>query len=75
MRDFGRGIKPEDVAKVLDPAVHFTTYGTKNEEGSGLGLQLCQDLACRNGGELSVESVYGEGATFSFTIAKNPVGE
>ncbi len=75
VRDFGRGIKPEDVAKVLDPAVHFTTYGTKNEEGSGLGLQLCQDLACRNGGELSVESVYGEGATFSFTIAKNPVGE
>ena len=75
VRDFGMGIKPEDVEKVLDPAVHFTTYGTKNEEGSGLGLQLCQDLAHRNGGTLSVESVYGEGSTFSFTIAKSPAAE
>lgn len=75
VRDFGMGIKPEDVEKVLDPAVHFTTYGTKNEEGSGLGLQLCQDLAHRNGGVLSVESVYGEGSTFSFTIAKSPAAE
>ena len=72
VRDFGMGIKSEDIEKILDPAVHFTTYGTKNEEGSGLGLHLCQNLASRNGGELSVESVYGEGSTFSFTIAKNP---
>lgn len=71
VRDFGKGIKPEDIGKILDPAVYFTTYGTKNEEGSGLGLQLCQQLARCNGGELSVESVYGEGSTFGFTIGRN----
>ena len=45
-----------------------TTYGTGGEEGSGLGLQLCQDFARKNGGDAYVESVEGEGSTFSFTI-------
>ena len=75
VRDSGIGIKSEDLDKVLNPSVYFTTYGTKKEEGSGLGLQLCSDLVHRNGGEMSVESVYGEGSTFSFTIAKHPDSE
>ena len=37
--------------------------------------RLCLDLVHRNGGEMTVESVYGEGATFSFTIAKSPADE
>lgn len=72
VRDYGMGIKPEDIDKVLNPSIHFTTYGTKNEEGSGLGLQLCQDLVRRNGGEIWVESIYGEGSTFSFSVARHP---
>lgn len=71
VRDYGIGISEEDLPKLLNPDVHFTTYGTKNEEGSGLGLQLCLDLTRRNGGELSVESKPGEGSTFTFTIAKD----
>lgn len=70
VRDFGCGIKEEDLPKMLNPEIHFTTYGTKNEEGSGLGLQLCMDLTRRNGGELTVESKEGDGSTFTFTIAK-----
>ena len=70
VRDFGIGIKEEDLPKLLNPDIHYTTYGTKNEEGSGLGLQLVQDLTHRNGGELTVESKEGEGSTFTFTIAK-----
>ena len=70
VRDFGTGIKEEDLPKLLNPEIHYTTYGTKNEEGSGLGLQLVQDLTRRNGGELTVESKEGEGSTFSFSIAK-----
>lgn len=70
VRDFGIGIKEEDIPKLLNPEIHHTTYGTKNEEGSGLGLQLVQDLTRRNGGELTVESKEGEGSTFTFTIAK-----
>lgn len=45
-----------------------TTYGTGGEEGSGLGLQLCQDFARKNGGDCAVESVEGQGSTFSFTV-------
>jgi two-component system sensor histidine kinase/response regulator len=45
-----------------------TTYGTGGEEGSGLGLQLCQDFARKNGGDCYVESVEGQGSTFSFTV-------
>lgn len=70
VRDFGTGISEEDLPKLLNPEIHYTTYGTKNEEGSGLGLQLVQDLTRRNGGELTIESTLGEGSTFTFTIAK-----
>ena len=65
-----RGIREEDIPKLLNPEIHYTTYGTKNEEGSGLGLQLVQDLTRRNGSELTIESAEGEGSTFTFTIAK-----
>lgn len=70
IRDFGQGISEDDMPKLLNPDIHHTTYGTKNEEGSGLGLMLCQNLTRRNGGNLSIESKPGEGSTFTFTIAK-----
>ena len=66
VRDHGVGIEPDR----LDTIFHKgeTTYGTGGEEGSGLGLQLCQDFARKNGGDAMVESVVGEGSVFSFTI-------
>jgi two-component system sensor histidine kinase/response regulator len=66
VRDHGVGI----AANRIDSIFHKgeTTYGTGGEEGSGLGLQLCQDFARKNGGDCYVESVEGEGSTFSFTI-------
>lgn len=66
VRDHGVGI----AADRLDSIFHNgeTTYGTGGEEGSGLGLQLCQDFARKNGGDCLVESVEGEGSTFSVLI-------
>lgn len=66
VKDEGVGI----AADRLDTIFHKgeTTYGTGGEEGSGLGLQLCQDFARKNGGDCFVESTEGEGSTFSFTI-------
>ena len=64
--DHGIGIDPERVGSIFHTGE--TTYGTGGEEGSGLGLQLCQDFARKNGGEAQVESTLGEGSTFSFTI-------
>lgn len=66
VRDHGVGIDPERVEAIFRTGE--TTYGTGGEEGSGLGLQLCQDFARKNGGDARVESTLGEGSTFSFTI-------
>ena len=66
VRDHGVGVAPERVETIFHKGE--TTYGTGGEEGSGLGLQLCQDFARKNGGEAQVESTLGEGSTFSFTI-------
>ncbi|WP_321519313.1 response regulator [uncultured Bacteroides sp.] len=68
--DHGRGIKEEDQEKLLHVDTHFTTFGTKNEEGSGLGLLLCQDFVRKNNGELWFNSTFGEGSTFSFYLPK-----
>jgi two-component system sensor histidine kinase/response regulator len=66
VRDHGVGIAADRVETIFHKGE--TTYGTGGEEGSGLGLQLCQDFARKNGGDAYVESVEGEGSTFSFTI-------
>lgn len=70
IKDQGQGIKQEDKAKLLDVETHFSTFGTNNEEGSGLGLLLCADFVNKNGGRLWFDSVEGEGSTFFFTIPK-----
>ena len=66
VRDHGVGIAADRVDSIFHKGE--TTYGTGGEEGSGLGLQLCQDFARKNGGDAFVESTEGEGSTFSFTI-------
>lgn len=69
VRDHGVGIAPDRIETIFHKGE--TTYGTGGEEGSGLGLQLCQDFARKNGGDAMVESVLGEGSIFSFTIPIN----
>lgn len=66
IRDHGVGISEERIAGLFSDGK--TTYGTANEEGSGLGLQLCKDFAEKNGGYVSVESQLGEGSTFSVFV-------
>lgn len=66
IRDHGVGIAPERLGELFHKGE--TTYGTSGEEGSGLGLQLCADFARKNGGDVTVESVLGEGSTFSVLV-------
>jgi two-component system sensor histidine kinase/response regulator len=66
VRDHGVGIASDRLGSIFHKGE--TTYGTGGEEGSGLGLQLCQDFAQKIGGDCTVESVEGEGSTFSVTI-------
>jgi two-component system sensor histidine kinase/response regulator len=69
VKDTGKGMGEEDQKKLLNTETHFSKYGTNNEEGSGLGLLLCQDFAVKNGGHLWFESEEGKGSTFFFSVA------
>ena len=46
----------------------FSTFGTRNERGSGLGLMLCREFVEQNCGTVRVESQVGTGSTFIFTL-------
>lgn len=68
IKDSGKGIKKEDQDKLLKQNTHFTSYGTNNEKGSGLGLMLCKDFVELHGGKLWFESEEGKGTTFFFSL-------
>ena len=70
VRDNGIGMN-NDVLKILfDKTAPYTTRGTANEKGTGLGLILCKEFVEKNGGKIWVESSEGSGSTFYFTLPK-----
>ncbi len=66
--DTGIGISPENIAKLFKIEVNHTTQGTAKEQGTGLGLIICQEMVEQNGGKIWVESKLGLGTTVKFTI-------
>jgi signal transduction histidine kinase len=66
--DTGVGIAPENVKKLFNLGGGFTTIGTANEKGTGLGLVLCKEFVEKNGGVINVESREGKGTRFTFTL-------
>lgn len=66
--DTGSGIKEDDLPKLFNIESGFSTNGTKNEKGTGLGLLLCKEFIELNKGTISVESEYGKGSKFIFTV-------
>jgi signal transduction histidine kinase len=64
--DSGVGIPQEDLTKVFSFEAK-STPGTASEKGTGLGLILCKEFIEKNGGQIWVDSLHGEGSTFSFT--------
>jgi two-component system, sensor histidine kinase and response regulator len=68
IRDTGVGIPSENLSKLFDSKKHFTTYGTNNESGSGLGLVLCKNYVEMNGGTIDVESEVNKGTTFFIAL-------
>ncbi|WP_312490909.1 sensor histidine kinase, partial [Sphingomonas sp.] len=63
--DQGKGIAPEDQARIFEK---FERVDPTEPGGNGLGLYIARRLARAMGGDLSVESVPGAGATFTFRL-------
>lgn len=67
VKDSGIGMSKENT-KMLFQVQTFTTRGTANERGTGLGLYISKNFIESNGGEIWVESDEGRGSTFKFTV-------
>ncbi|NVJ92152.1 MAG: histidine kinase [Methylocystaceae bacterium] len=68
VQDFGPGLHEDELDKVFEKFYQAKQVGTGNPTGSGLGLAICQRIIDHLGGKIWVESTYGEGATFYFTV-------
>ncbi|SEA91776.1 Signal transduction histidine kinase [Chitinophaga terrae (ex Kim and Jung 2007)] len=67
VQDNGMGIPVESQHRIFSN-IYYSTNGTKNEKGCGLGLNLSKDFIERNHGQIWFESTPGKGSRFSFTI-------
>lgn len=63
IKDTGLGISTENLEKLFRDDVTFSTFGTDNEKGIGLGLVLCKDFMNMQNGSIEIESTVNEGTT------------
>ncbi len=66
--DTGIGIKEEDMERLFEPFERLAEPVSRQIQGTGLGLDISRQLTALMGGELTCESTYGEGSTFSFRL-------
>ncbi|MCM2265892.1 MAG: ATP-binding protein, partial [Desulfuromonadales bacterium] len=66
--DTGIGIKEEDLSKLFQAFTQLESVYTKEYEGTGLGLALTRQLVNLHGGSIRVESEFGAGSRFIFTL-------
>ncbi|RYF94333.1 MAG: HAMP domain-containing histidine kinase, partial [Chitinophagaceae bacterium] len=67
--DSGIGMSEQTVQQLFGNE-YFSTRGTNNESGTGVGLSLCRDFLEKNEGHIRVTSTEGEGSTFSFNLPR-----
>lgn len=68
VKDSGIGIEQDNIERIFLIDGSFSTKGTANETGTGLGLLLCHEFVTKNNGKIWVNSVKGSGSEFHFTI-------
>lgn len=69
--DSGAGISNENMERILSDSEFFSTRGTNNEKGTGLGLKLVKDFVAQNNGELTIKSEKNKGSCFTFSLPSN----
>ncbi len=67
VQDTGGGMTTAEIEKI-NAQEFYTTNGTAQEQGTGLGLMLCKEFLLKNGSNLQIESKPGVGSVFSFTL-------
>jgi two-component system phosphate regulon sensor histidine kinase PhoR len=68
VRDYGPGIAPEHLPRLTERFYRVDVGQSRAEGGTGLGLALVKHILNRHGGRLAIESVVGEGATFTVRL-------
>ncbi|MDD2196649.1 MAG: PAS domain S-box protein [Bacteroidales bacterium] len=68
--DSGVGIPENKIPILFDNNFNFTSLGTNKEKGTGLGLKLVKNFIDKNGGKIHVESIEGQGSTFTISFPK-----
>ncbi|MDD3417880.1 MAG: response regulator, partial [Lachnospiraceae bacterium] len=69
VEDTGIGITDQDIQKLFEPFTQVDASTTRKYGGTGLGLSICEKIVEMMSGRITVKSVFGSGATFSFNIS------
>lgn len=75
IRDTGIGIRKEDIDKLFHSFQQVDEARNRKIEGTGLGLAITKEMVELMNGELTVESEYGKGSTFSFSIPQTVLAD
>jgi len=73
--DHGIGIRNENMDKIFEPFVQSESYCESRYGGTGLDLAICKKISELLQGELTVDSEYGKGSTFSFKFKTEKISE
>ena len=68
--DSGVGIPAKSLSQIFNSGINKSSYGTKGESGTGLGLLLCKDFIEKNDGSIRIESEVGKGTKVYLTIPR-----
>jgi len=71
VEDNGVGIPEKDIHRLFKIEEKVSSQGTEGESSTGLGLLLCKEFIEMHGGKIWVESEYGKGSKFKFTLHKS----
>lgn len=73
--DTGIGINSEDIPRLFQPFIQLDARLAREYNGIGLGLALVKKMVDLQGGNISVESIFGSGSRFTISLPGGPVGE